>query len=197
MPNWCDNSLEVIGNEEEIKRFYETGIKVDEDKTERWSLEPYYPIPDEVEKCHWCDENWGTKWDANDPQWGIDDNCFSVSFLSAWSPPIGWLEKVQDDYKNLHFKLSYLEEGMHFTGIAHTISDGKGHVFINDICEDICEYVNGDDESVYCDEEKGIWIVSSTGEAMDEDDYTSGVNHLEKRYQSLERERKINEILES
>ena len=104
--------------------------------------------------------------------------------------------KVQGDFKDLHFKLTYIEQGMQFCGIAHTINDGKGNVIINDICEDFCEYVNEDGEPVYYDEENEIWIINSTGEVMDEGDYTNGINHLKKRYQSLERERRINEILE-
>ena len=87
MPNWCENSLLVLGGREEIKRFFETGLKLHEDKTETWSIEPYHPYPGEWD-YDWCVDNWGTKWDVNGPQWEIVDDYFSVSFLSAWSAPV-------------------------------------------------------------------------------------------------------------
>ena len=62
MPNWCGNSLKVIGEEKEIRRFFETGITISVEKngelTETWSLEPYYPYPDGKWDYHWCVEHW-------------------------------------------------------------------------------------------------------------------------------------------
>ena len=191
MPNWCENCLQVIGEKEEVKRFYETGLKLDDEKTETWSIEPYYPHPGEWD-CDWYEDNWGTKWDVDDPQWEIGEDNFIVSFLSAWSPPVEWLKKVQSDYKDLYFKLSYIEPGDEYCGVAYTVND-DGNIFINDICEEICKYVNENNEPIYYDEEKDIWLDNS-GNEMDEDDSKEGINHIETCFKSIERKRKINKL---
>ena len=71
MPNWCENCLEVIGDENEIKRFCETGLTTvankDGEIEQEWSLLPYYPYPDGKWDYDWCVDNWGTKWDVDEP----------------------------------------------------------------------------------------------------------------------------------
>ena len=63
----------------------------------------------------WNIENWGTKWDAMPDNiiWE-DDNTVKFSLETAWAPPIGFYEKMQD----LGYKIDayYLEEGMAFVG---------------------------------------------------------------------------------
>ena len=193
MPNWCECYLGVTGEKEEVKRFYETGLKLDEDKNETWSIEPYYPCPGERD-CEWSIDNWGTKWDVEEPQWDIFDDCFFVYFQSAWNPPVEWLTKVQLDYKALCFELSYIEPDS-FCGVAYTVFDSEGNPSVNDICEDICEYINEDEEPVSYDEEKEIWIVNSTGEENDEDCCVDPINHVAKYFKAYERDRRIGDIL--
>jgi hypothetical protein len=124
MPNWCENSLSVIGEKEEIKRFYEKGLEISPYKNQgQWSLFPYYPYPGEWD-YDWCCENWGTKWDIDFEDYGIaeiEGDAFSACFETAWAPPVEWLKKVQGDYPELKFRLEYSEDGMEFRGVAYTV----------------------------------------------------------------------------
>ena len=66
----------------------------------------------------WNIANWGTKWDACESEIGNNDiNFFSVSFQTAWSPPIGWIDNIMQDFPDLCFELEYDEPGMCFGGL--------------------------------------------------------------------------------
>jgi hypothetical protein len=76
----------------------------------------------------WCVNNWGTKWDIgsdNGEVHGLNptivDNEATMSFDSAWSPPIGLYERLH----NLGFSVeaTYFEPGMGFCGIWHDGDD--------------------------------------------------------------------------
>ena len=65
----------------------------------------------------WSVNNWGTKWDISSDDGEPtkqDDNSIMLSFNTAWSPPIGFYEKMTE----LGFDVTafYLEEGMGFVG---------------------------------------------------------------------------------
>lgn len=79
----------------------------------------------------WNVKEWGTKWDA----YGVveEDNhktSWQLLFMTAWSPPIAWLEKVAKQYPNLHFRLKYVEMDMSFMGKA----EGQGTI-VNKLIE--------------------------------------------------------------
>ena len=106
------------------------------------SLNSLYPVPEELASSphsrrktlirkygadnwyDWCISNWGTKWDVQAVLEGEGDGYLEYSFDSAWSPPVGWLEKVARDYPDLSFRLKYEELGMGFMGVA-TAEKGK------------------------------------------------------------------------
>jgi hypothetical protein len=75
----------------------------------------------------YCVGEWGTKWDVGlDGSWGeavdVDPNgCLTLSFDSAWSPPVNAYEKLVE----LGFSVSayYYESGMAFCGIWADGSD--------------------------------------------------------------------------
>jgi len=147
MPNWCNNTLEVWGDKEQIKEFKKKGrVSRKDDKTDL-SLDRFVPIPKELKGTtapskktdrrlikkygadNWYDwrlNNWGTKWDVdaelvneNIPRSKKYNEGFLVYvFDSAWSPPIEWLEKMCKQYKKLRFKLKYEEPLMGFMGVA-------------------------------------------------------------------------------
>lgn len=182
MPNWCENSLSVIGSKKEINRFYKKGTKLDEDGTESWSLKPYYPYPDGEWDYDWCVDNWGTKWDIIKPHVFFEENKISICFLSAWAPPVKWLKKIQSDYPDLSFKLLYLEPGMNFTGIAYTKLDRiHNTAFIYEICEECKQYINSYDKIVTYIDDIDKWVVVSTGEVVyvDEHEDLFPINHFE------------------
>lgn len=142
MPNWCNNYITVRGsNAEEIKRLadaYDAGelcnavIPTPEDlNITAGSLGSGTPEQAELEAkeqanrekygyANWYDfqvAKWGTKWDVN-----ISGHCdrdddglgFTGSFDSAWSPPMGVVQKMVDD--GLEVVLYYYEPGMAYVG---------------------------------------------------------------------------------
>ena len=65
----------------------------------------------------WSNTNWGTKWDASDAYISHNDiDYFAVTFSTAWSPPIEWIDNIQQDFPDLCFELEYEEPGMAFGG---------------------------------------------------------------------------------
>jgi hypothetical protein len=140
MPNWCSNTLTVLGKRKELVLF-------DIDRMKRMELnkeptvegEPitlelqlawYSPIPEGYctlddfsnDKWYmWCIENWGTKWDL-----GADDvlmkreNQYKLvfSFETAWSPPVEGVQAISKLFPQLWFTLEYQEDGVCFKGFS-------------------------------------------------------------------------------
>ena len=69
----------------------------------------------------WAVSNWGTKWDVGVSGGGGDGyvsrspNSLTLSFMSAWSPPTGFYEKLED--LGFTVKAYYYEGGCAFCGI--------------------------------------------------------------------------------
>ena len=169
-----------------------------------WRLSNYFPIPEELEGtdhptttdtntdefvkkygvANWYDwrvKNYGTKWDCSTTDFDTDvPTEFQVTFDSAWSPPIAWLEKVQKDFPTLKFKLIYEEPNNWFAGVAFTAETEEGE----EVCIDTEEgepihYVddigdlnfNGFNDNSYTDENGAIFNYNE-----DEDVYVSSVD---------------------
>ena len=65
----------------------------------------------------WSINNWGTKWDACEPHINHNDiDFFSLTFDTAWSPPIEWIKYIMKDFPDLRFSLEYDEPGCAFGG---------------------------------------------------------------------------------
>jgi hypothetical protein len=143
MPNWCANNL-TIEHEDRAKvmefvHAYKQGKVCDH----------YLPVPRDgnrefiTDTNHpdywytWCVNNWGTKWDIgsdNNEVHGLHPtvvgNQATMTFDSAWSPPIGLYEKLVE----LGFKVeaTYFEPGMAYCGL---FQDGE---------DDYTEYTHKD-----------------------------------------------------
>ena len=121
MPNWCLNRLTIEHDDiEKVKEFVEAYKRME-------TCEHYLPTPkrdDGQLSDDWWDyrvNNWGTKWDFGS---GVNeihglhptvvDNQATMSFDTAWSPPIGLYERLQ----LLGFKVeaTYFEPGISFCG---------------------------------------------------------------------------------
>lgn len=104
--------------------------KTEEEKAKAIANEPT------IREDSWYDwrvQNWGTKWDIDVTGEEIqhnDDGSFSISFDSAWSPPIGVFKELIE----MGFKVSaeWYESGMCFGGVLtndghheFNIPDGK------------------------------------------------------------------------
>ena len=64
--------------------------------------EPEYSTYDEW--YEWRSKNWLTKWNAHDQEM-INDH--SISFYTAWSPPIPVIEALSEMFPDIVFKISY------------------------------------------------------------------------------------------
>lgn len=65
----------------------------------------------------WCSENWGTKWDACNPERvSLTESELIYKFKTAWSPPLPVIEKLASMYPNAEITLEYYERGLEFCG---------------------------------------------------------------------------------
>ena len=141
MPNWCMNKLTVIHEDKSMIDRLEKAYRND------WTIETFYPTPrdpgdptmmmgegkamsknDNVNTSWylWRLQNWGTKWDIGCKDgYGLEptrvDNELSITFDSAWSPPLGFYERLV--VLGFDVQASYFEPGMSFAGIWHNGTD--------------------------------------------------------------------------
>jgi len=137
MPNWTTNYTSIKGEEKVIneiaEKFVESGFEgwfpTPEELLDRNS--PNDKDPEEMRKKYgapdwydWNIQNWGTKWNAVDrciiSQY---DNEIALSYLTAWSPPIEFWEKLTELYPDIEVYMEFIDEGYCFVGDA-TIRDG-------------------------------------------------------------------------
>ena len=117
MPNWCDNKLTVTHADfANIDKF--VGAYMNN------RLCSYYLPPTGEDSAGWRVANWGEKWDigpGDNEEYGLHptvvDNEVSISFSSAWSPPLGLYERLV--VLGFDVQASYFEPGMGFAGIWH------------------------------------------------------------------------------
>lgn len=74
----------------------------------------------------WQVSNWGTKWDVSSDGETVetagDATEVTVYFNTAWSPPIGWYQHMEDE-QSFGISAFYYEMGMSFCGIYEDGSD--------------------------------------------------------------------------
>ena len=63
--------------------------------------------------CDWCEENWGTKWNAIDPIIRADG---VLTFYTAWTPPLKGLAALARLLPGFTLTVEYFERGMSFCG---------------------------------------------------------------------------------
>lgn len=72
----------------------------------------------------WCNENWGTKWDA----YGFDNfGLFqdgSLRFLTAWSPPHPVIERLAEIYPDLSILHEWVDEELGYNCGRREYADG-------------------------------------------------------------------------
>ena len=110
MPNWCYNNVKISfdsENEQELR----DKVRFDKDLFCQFA-----PMPESVGDgwYEWNISNWGTKWDAQPFDINWEDDCVTFQLETAWSPPLGFYEKVEE--LGYDIEAYYLEEGMAFVG---------------------------------------------------------------------------------
>lgn len=158
MPNWCYNRLTVEHEDsKQIDRF-EKAYRED------WTIETFYPTPRDPSDptklfgedegaldgkmpgwWSWRVANWGTKWDigckASDSAYGTEPtrvgNELSMCFDTAWSPPIGFYERLRE--LGFTVQASYFEPGMVFAGTWYDGEDNYYEGDLNDFPKDLVD----------------------------------------------------------
>ena len=110
----------------------------------------------------WSNHYWGTKWNAYDGYVNeVSDECFQVSFSTAWSPPTPVIMAMCDQFPNLIIEMEYQEEGMGFAGTMGYepdlgFYDNEGElIYLSECCN---EDVNSDSHEEWCEEnDKETW----------------------------------------
>lgn len=104
----------------------------------------------------WSYHYWGTKWNAYDGYVNeVSDECFQVSFSTAWSPPTPVIMAMCDQFPNLIIEMEYQEEGMGFAGTMGCepnlgFYDNEGElIYLSECCN---EDVNSDSHEEWCEE---------------------------------------------
>ena len=117
MPNWCENKLEI---EKGVDEFVEKYTSIDEDGHRFFDLEKVIPtLSDMLEDGRWFTwrvDHWGTKWNLSGQTTTFSDDYSEVYFDSAWSPPVGALERISKQCPNIQFHMYYVELGCFFAG---------------------------------------------------------------------------------
>lgn len=146
MPNWMRIALEVSGDEQQQKEFFESigdGIE----SKQPINFEKIITPPDnlfrgnlgrqEEEYCRannipdwysWNNANWGTKWNASDGFVEMKADSVVVLFNTAWALPIPIIEKIEkmvmDKFIDLKIYGEFIEEGYAVAGFFHIGKDG-------------------------------------------------------------------------
>ena len=115
MPNWCANTAVINGPKPVIDE-----IKAVLADPEKGLLNWMHPRPG-AEDENWYDWNvnhWGTKWDVADVFIADDteEDSITISFDTAWGPPITAFRHWADRDGRVTYRLTYLESGMAFVG---------------------------------------------------------------------------------
>lgn len=138
----CKGQGPVYKLSEAEKKFYKE-VKGDYVKPEEhdFTLNALVPVPKEIlevgysqagasslgaimgtEKAQdgysWSIQNWGTKWDVNDPAitYAPGDEQAVLMFSTAWSPPAKWVANVAAQFPDLEFEIFFEEMGNCFAG---------------------------------------------------------------------------------
>jgi Ferredoxin-like domain in Api92-like protein len=117
MPNWFHQTLTITGPAEERERFLAecfTNFELDFHKV--------VPQPEHIQKStdggfmgpdgtnrqpdwyEWNCEHWGTKWNAQNTSITVDANTITLSFSTAWVPPIPVYVELGKKYPQLVFE---------------------------------------------------------------------------------------------
>ena len=124
MPNWCNNSIRIFGEKENIKKIKDilNNISYEEEETFRQLIGRSLP---ELSEKEWSNGKWyegniehlGCKWDIpfNDVSLDIWENEIYMSFSSAWSPFIPACQKISSKF-DVDVEIEYDENGCDFAG---------------------------------------------------------------------------------
>jgi len=139
MPNWTTNKLTIARGFDNA--IHNPGIAGDRlgSLLKHFSFQKIIPMPDDIEDIaehvrggwyDWRIENWDTKWDAVGQRNGHQNKDESVNlfaskgyFLTAWSPPLAVIRKMQEMFPAFSITLEYVDEGFMYGGKLNAVGD--------------------------------------------------------------------------
>jgi hypothetical protein len=133
MPSIIDNTLEIIGDQEEVEKVF-SFLKKDDLLI---SLEKIVPIPDDIPENQiydWKLDNWGTKGFYPDPPQKRIGN--TICFSTCNHHVLTAIEVLSDKFRDLTFQYSWQ--------LADACLDNKGYVLLVDGKMQECSMINKD-----------------------------------------------------
>lgn len=133
MPNWCENTIDIMGTPESIKRLVDD-LRKNEYKWNE-TISPHRVTKEECDK-NWYSlnvENWGTKWEVGDTRtlasiiedsYEDGNDYLSVWFDTAWSPNVEVSEVLARRY-DVEVTHKYEEQGCELMGKAFIAPGGE------------------------------------------------------------------------
>ena len=132
MPNWVTTTLTLTHTDNNM-------IRRVEDSFETGLFNEFVPIPtpEPEDLNRWCNDNWGTKWDAQDVRIDNDadfvKNSITIIFNTAWSSP----DIFYGEMEKLGFMVDARWED-EYGGLGGSYMDGKMDIYeFEDEDEDI------------------------------------------------------------
>jgi len=117
MPNWCANVVVVShADKSKLDEFRQLAMD-NQTKVSAGFMNVLLPRPagEEESWYDWNVSNWGTKWDVDVYVTEDTDESVTLSFDSAWAPPVRFYDYLTE--QGYTVKGYYYESGMGFAGI--------------------------------------------------------------------------------
>jgi Ferredoxin-like domain in Api92-like protein len=133
MPNHITNIFKITGPRNQINSIIGNS---ESDFTFKNTV-PHPPEADNTDNSenswdwyNWQINNWGTKWDAYETVFcmnDIDEDYAELNFQTAWSAPYEWLKSTIERFRELKFELYWLDEDYPNSG-QYIASNGQFNV---------------------------------------------------------------------
>ena len=128
MPNYCNNTISIKAPRETLNTI-QSLVKSDESE---FDFNKIIPMPDyiyrgnlgpEEQKIYgknnwydWSNENWGTKWNCWDVEYGETEDELFYNFYTAWSPSEPVVKALAEMFPEANIRFRYEETGCCFCG---------------------------------------------------------------------------------
>ena len=187
MPNWCSNTLQISGDKEQLELFKQKSIIKSGMDVDIFVMDGCITMPEElnimkdiseeelsIRKAkygydNWYDwrfENWGSKWDAQEPYITEEEELLTINFDTEWSPAIPYVKQVAKMYPDLIFDLYFMETGEWFAGRVFAKNEEVNEQYGEPM------QVDDDGNEVRYDEESDMYRILGT------DEYTEDTHEI-------------------